>query len=98
MKAAAWFGPLLLAGRNVLLGGNLMSLGLLPQPRRLVSYVNENLFLYKTISGTRGLPQKNVFEVLPAGPVAPITLVLPRAAGGENEVWLHEIASYGADL
>jgi hypothetical protein len=98
MKAASWFRAYWLAARNVILGGNLISLGLVSQPRRLVSYANENLFLYRTFAGKRGLPQKNVFEVLPAAEVVPIELAVSGPGWGRGEPWLHEIASYTADL
>jgi hypothetical protein len=51
--------------RNVLLGGNLMSLLLVTRPKALIYYITQNLFLFKSITNRRKLPQKNVFEVLP---------------------------------
>jgi len=98
MKAAAWFKAFLLAARNVILGGNLISLGLWSQPRRLVSYANESLFLYRTMAGKRGLPQKNVFEILPASEVVPIDLAVSTPDWAQGEPWLRKIASYSADL
>jgi hypothetical protein len=99
MKGAAWFTALLLAARNVVLGGNLISLGLWSQPRRLVNYANETLFLYRTFADQRGLPQKNVFEVLSASSdVLPIDIAVSAPVWGPGEPWLREIASYGADL
>src|SRR5258706_11293195 len=98
MRSAAWFRAFLLAARNVILGGHLISLGLWSQPRRLVSYANETLFLYRTLAGKRGLPQKNIFEVLPANDVVPIDLAVSTPEWSQGEPWLRKIASYSADL
>jgi predicted O-methyltransferase YrrM len=89
---------LLAAMRNVLLGGNLAALGLLARPRRMLSYVNENLFLYRAMAGARGLPQKNIFEVLPGPSARPIVLGRLSGQNAAKEPWLHEVASYTADL
>ena len=51
--------------RNILLGGNLISLSLITTPRALISYITQNLFFFKSMNNRRNLPQKNVFEVLP---------------------------------
>jgi predicted O-methyltransferase YrrM len=40
----------------------------------MVGYITEALFLYKTYASARGLPQKNVFEVLPTANVETIQL------------------------
>lgn len=50
--------------RNVVLGGNVVSLGLLSNPRKMLEYITDCLFLYKALTG-RGIPQRNVYEVLP---------------------------------
>lgn len=96
-QAAATAQAVLVAARNILLGGNLAALGLLGRPRRLLKYANENLFLYRIVAGRRGLPEKNVFEVLAGPSVQPV--VLGRLDGAaRREAWLGEVASYSADL
>jgi hypothetical protein len=81
--------------RNALLGGNLKSLGLIGQPRRMVLYLAESLFLYKAISHTRGLPQKNVFEVLGSADVEPVTL---GSLQNKDEVWFWSVPSFSVDI
>jgi len=53
------------AFRNVVLGGNIVSLRLVSNPRKMIEYITECLFLYKALAG-RGIPQRNVYEVLPS--------------------------------
>ena len=85
--------------RNQVLGGNLVSLGLASQPRAMVDYVRQNLFLYQTYTNTRGLPQKNVFEVLPTSGVETVRLgMLDRENTLYGEPWFHSLTSYTADL
>lgn len=57
----------LAAGRIALTSANLSSLSLAKNPRKLHSYLAESAFLYAAYNGKRGLPEKNVFEVL-SGP------------------------------
>jgi predicted O-methyltransferase YrrM len=84
--------------RNLLLGGNLASLSLLLSPTRMVGYVNEALFMHRAMTGTHGLPQRNVFEVIPGDGTVDIRLGNLRPTDGEEETWLHPIASYATDL
>lgn len=85
--------------RNLVLGGNLVSLQLWRQPKRLVGYVNENLFLYQAYTATHGLPQKNVFDVLSAADVETIQLAnLKLAWTPYGEPWFHNVASYAVDI
>lgn len=53
-----------IAARNVLLGANLVSLPLIIKPRKMVEYASESLFLYKALSGRRGVKEKNVYQLL----------------------------------
>jgi predicted O-methyltransferase YrrM len=98
MKAIRTLAALAVAARNLLLGGNLMSLGLLARPRRWLYYVNENLFFYRAYAGRHGLRQKNVFEVLPGPRVQSIVLGQLGGANPAREPWLHATTSYTADL
>lgn len=79
--------------RNVILGGNLISLSLLTNPRKMVFYVTQNLFYYKSYTSCRGLPQKNVFEVLPAENVETIKLGNLKA-----DTWFGATASPASDI
>lgn len=83
-----------LAVKNFILGGNLVSLRWLTNPRQLIGYNAETLFLYKTIARRRGLPQRNVFEILPAACTANITL----GALDTQANWFHVIPSYTQDI
>lgn len=80
--------------RNIILGGNLISLTLVTSPRKMIAYVSESLFLYKALTSKRGIPQKNVFEVLPSSNSA--TIRLGNLASGGNWFWAQ--ASYTADI
>jgi predicted O-methyltransferase YrrM len=91
---------LLAAGANVVMGGNVASLALLPKPGRLMDYARQCRCLYATYADKRGLPQKNVFEVLRNGDVATrsedVTQAWQTVPHGEN--WFNPLASYLADL
>lgn len=82
------------ATRNMILGGNLASLTMARHPMNMVLYVAEALFLYKAMAGRRGVPQKNVFEVLPTSDVEDITL----GSLTSGTTWMFAQASYTADL
>lgn len=81
------------AGRNAVLGANLRALGLVTQPRRLAHYASESLFLYKTITGARELPQMTVPALFPGQGPQQVTL-----AALDDDAWLLPVASYTADL
>jgi len=81
------------AARNVLLGGNAVSLSLLKSPKKMAEYVTECLFLYKALGSKRGIPSRNVFEVFPCQ--GDVTIKLADFAGGG---WFRPMASYTADL
>ena len=78
--------------RNLILGGNLLSL--IKSPKRMIGYVSENLFLYKVLNAKRSIPQKNVWEVLRAEDVEDIKLGNLRSGGA----WFGPISSYTADI
>lgn len=82
-----------IAGRNILLGANLASLTLAFQPRRWLHYCNSSLFMLRTLSGTRGLPQKQLWQVFPqlAGDVK---FQLPRVEAS----WISPDPSFLADM
>lgn len=81
--------------RNAVLGGNLISLSLARDPRRMAIYTTECLFLYKAFRRKRGLPEKNVFEVLRANNVERVKL----AGLGSGETWFNSpFASRASDI
>ncbi len=82
-----------IAVRNFLMGGNIASLIFLAKPKQMVKYATENLFLLATIADRRGLPQKNVFEVLPMAGLAEVSLCNAKEA-----TWFLSSPSYVADI
>jgi len=88
------------AGANVLIGGNVVSLGLLAKPGRLMDYARQCRCLYATYADRRGLPQRNVFQVLKNGDevtqTKEVTLAWQTLPRGES--WFVPLASYLADL
>ncbi|HEY3296232.1 MAG TPA: class I SAM-dependent methyltransferase [bacterium] len=66
MKVGQLVGLTTAAARNLLFGGNLAALTMVRHPRQMMNYVVWAVFLQKIMSNRRGLPQKNVFEVLPS--------------------------------
>jgi predicted O-methyltransferase YrrM len=81
--------------RNIILGGNLASLTLLTRPRLWVTYVSECLFMWKTLDSRRGIPQKNVFEVLTAKDVETVRLGNLQV---EQSAWFWPDPSYATDI
>jgi predicted O-methyltransferase YrrM len=79
--------------RNLVMGGNLAALSLLRDPRSLLFYASENLFLLHAIAGRRGVTESNVFDVLGGGDSQQITL-----ANLQGETWLKAVSTYAADL
>ena len=79
--------------RNVLLGGNAMSLKLLSKPKDMVFYASETLFTYKMLAGSSQLEQKNIWEVLGSSGTAAITL-----AEMSDAFFFGPVASYTADI
>ncbi|GIW05813.1 MAG: hypothetical protein KatS3mg060_0618 [Dehalococcoidia bacterium] len=97
MTGARRFGELgrtlAVVARNLLLGGNVAALRLAHQPRALINYVNENLFLFQTLADRRPLPQRSVFDALNAPRDVTIRLANPPTGA-----WFHAIASYAIDI
>jgi len=81
-RVAEWLRTAGIALRNVLLGGNAAALSLLARPGKLVEYASESLFLLKAMTGRRGIPEANVFEVLEAPATSPVQLRLLRGSFG----------------
>lgn len=80
--------------RSLVVGGNLISLSLVTEPRKMISYISECLFLYKTLNSKRRIQQKNVFEVLPVNKIE--TIKLGNLSGGQH--WFKSISSYALDI
>ena len=84
------------AMRNVMLGGNLVSLTLLPDAKQAVSYSTECLFLQRVMRDGWGLPQAPVWKGLGLhNEPKHLDLTLYPDAATE---WLRQVASYSADL
>src|SRR5262252_181400 len=81
------------AARNLLMGVNLRGLSLLGRPSLMVAYATENLFSLRTMGDFRGIPQRNVFEVLPEARKAAI-----RLSNVNGETWFRTTASYVTDI
>jgi predicted O-methyltransferase YrrM len=79
-----------IACRNIGIGANLQSLRLLAQPRRMVTYASESLFLYRAMHG-RGLPEQSV-TTLAGG--TPLNITLCEALRD----WNANGSSYALDL
>jgi hypothetical protein len=60
--------------KNLIIGGNIISLTMVLKPKRMIGYVSEILFFYKAFNSKRGLPQKNVYKVLPSENIESIKL------------------------
>jgi hypothetical protein len=81
--------------RNIILGANVVSLSLIKSPRRMVEYISESLFLYKTLNNKRGLPQRTVFDAfVPEADVESIKLSNLKSGG----TWFCTTPSYLADI
>jgi len=97
MKTAKIVQTTLMVGKNVVLGGNLASLSLLAKPRELVRYVGESLLLYRSIASRRGIPQRNVYEVLKSdNPTVVEQICLGSLANGES--WFTAVPAYATDI
>jgi hypothetical protein len=83
----------LIALRNLAIGGNLASLSLLSDPRKMVLYVTDNLFSLRSIADSRGIPQKNVFEIFSEARSASVSL-----ANRNGDTWFIERPSFGLDI
>src|SRR5262245_25233765 len=65
---------IVLGARNLFAGTSLASLSLAGRPRQMIQYVADSLFLHHAMSGRRGVPQKNVADVLDGGSVGAVRL------------------------
>lgn len=74
MTVTALLRATAIAARNVVLGANVLSLRLLTRPQLLAIYATEAIALLSRITETRGLQQRNVFDVLSPGPTSSIVL------------------------
>ena len=88
-----WFRAALIAARNVVVGSNLSSLRLIRQPRKMVGYHAEALFMLDAFAKVRGLPERHVLDVLPQE--APVTV---RLSHRTDSLWIRAVTSYLADL
>jgi predicted O-methyltransferase YrrM len=80
--------------RNLALGGSMVSLSMVREPKRIIEHATESLFLYKSIANKRGIPQKFVFEVLPAKEVYDLAIANFTCEEG----WMRGTGSYSTDL
>ncbi|HEX6133447.1 MAG TPA: class I SAM-dependent methyltransferase [Longimicrobiales bacterium] len=87
MSAAA------VAFRNVLLGGNLGAWRMVRRPRQLAEFASETRFLQRTFADRRGVPQRNVWDVIGGERTTSITL-----AHEHYWPWFGTIATYATDL
>jgi hypothetical protein len=82
--------------RNVLLGGNAISLGLANSPRQMAHYHAECLFLYRLLHPASGLPQAPIWQGLGLKDYSmDVGMSLSLEAAGE---WFRPTPSYGIDL
>jgi predicted O-methyltransferase YrrM len=88
-----WLRAALIAVRNVAVGSNLASLRLFRQPRKLIGYHAEALFMLDAFARTRGLPERHVLDLLPQP--APVTI---RLSNRTDSLWFRAVTSYLADL
>jgi len=100
MKVIETTKALWAAATNVFIGGNAISLTLLAKPGRLMDYARQCRCLYATYADKRGLPQKNVFQVLTNGNAPTraedVTLAWQTIPHGEH--WFNPLSSYLADI
>jgi predicted O-methyltransferase YrrM len=82
-----------IAARNLVLGGNLRTLKFLGRPTAGVGYVGECLFLERMMNAEGDLPQRQIWQVLGAASAFPVNLH-PSALGD----WFTKVASWQADL
>jgi len=93
-SASKWVSAACVSARNLALGGSVASLSLLAKPRTLFEYATESLFLYKSLSGKRGIPEKFVFEVLPGNRQYELAIANFHCEEG----WMRRTGSYSTDL
>ena len=74
MKIREQLRTVVIVLRNAALGGNLLSLTLIRDPRLMVHYVAECMFNYKAMRKRSGIPRRNVFEALSSGDTVEVKL------------------------
>jgi predicted O-methyltransferase YrrM len=85
-----------IAMRNMVWGGSLASAGLIGNPRRMVGYVTESLFLYRLMAQRDDLLQVPVWNVLGRpGEVEDVNIQIYTEAATE---WFRDVPSYAVDL
>lgn len=94
MNPVHWLRVAAVVLKNFALAGNIISLRWLLQPRQLFAFNAETLFLYKALARARGLPQKNVFEVLDA----PNEVGIHVGALHSVDTWFGVLPSYTQDI
>ena len=98
MRFGGFLRASVVAMRNILVGGNLVSLSLWRQPRRMLSYINEVLFLYRGFTGSHGLSQRNVYQVLPASDTVSIQIGSLRSRDSGGGTWFDRVPSHATDI
>jgi predicted O-methyltransferase YrrM len=93
-STSKWVSAACISARNLALGGSVASLSLVGKPRTLFEYATESLFLYKSLSGKRGVPEKFVFEVLPGNRQYELAIANFQCEEG----WMRRTGSYSTDL
>ncbi|MGH7575771.1 MAG: O-methyltransferase [Longimicrobiales bacterium] len=93
MKLAKALQAMGVALRNLALGGNAAALSLAGDPRRMVHYASESLFLHRAMADRRGLPQRHVAQVL--GDPGEVSVRLGSLNG---DGWPRMLSSYTVDL
>ncbi|MGA9544082.1 MAG: class I SAM-dependent methyltransferase [Candidatus Sulfotelmatobacter sp.] len=93
-SASKWVTAACVSARNLALGGSVASLSLLGKPRTFFEYATESLFLYRSLSGKRGVPEKFVFEVLPGNRQYELAIANFQCEEG----WMRRTGSYSTDL
>jgi hypothetical protein len=82
---------ILIVIRNILLGGNLISLSLLRHPRQFVSTISDILFYFKVLSGKSRLEQKNPDEILPSTKKYTLKVDTNRYFWGRDPFYLKDV-------
>lgn len=83
-----------IALRNLLVGGNIVSLLLLKSPTKMVSYISESLFLFRQMAKKTKIPHKSVWEILPSK-----NIINEISLGNfDKDTWFRATASYSVDI
>jgi hypothetical protein len=93
MRIAQMVAAATSASRNLAIGFNLGALRFASKPMQMAQYTSEAIFLAKALARRRGLPERNVAEVLPLPNSQQIEL-----AGLRQLAWNQPVGSYLIDL